>query len=101
MRLRQPTDFLILKALAEHGRNVAANLTHHIDKSRKNINTRLPVLADYGLVDRIGPADRAGLYQITPQGRAALELQADYDDIDDFATAITTHDTAATDGGHP
>lgn len=88
MKLRQPTDFLILEALDEHGRNVAANLTHHIAKSRKNINTRLPVLADHGLVRKIGPAERSGLYEITRTGRVALMYRDQYGEVDDFEALL-------------
>ncbi|WP_435346799.1 winged helix-turn-helix transcriptional regulator [Haloarchaeobius sp. HRN-SO-5] len=88
MRLRQPTDFLILEALQSEGRNVATNLAHHTDKSRKNINSRLPVLADYGLVRKIGPAERSGLYEITKKGRIALMYQDKYDEVDDFGSLI-------------
>lgn len=83
MKLRQPTDFRILEALEETGRNVATNLEHHTDKSRKNINTRLPVLADYGLVRKIGPAERSGLYELTDRGRAALRHRELYEEDPD------------------
>ncbi|ARS88682.1 winged helix-turn-helix domain-containing protein [Natrarchaeobaculum aegyptiacum] len=88
MKLRQPTDFLILEALEDKGRNVATNLAAHTGKSRKNINTRLPVLEDYGLVRKIGPAERSGLYEITPLGKAALVYQDQYDEADDFEALI-------------
>ncbi|RQG91328.1 ArsR family transcriptional regulator [Natrarchaeobius halalkaliphilus] len=88
MKLRQPTDFLILEALEDKGRNVATNLAAHTGKSRKNINTRLPVLEDYGLVDKIGPAERSGLYEISTQGKAALIYQDQYDEADDFEALI-------------
>lgn len=88
MKLRRPTDFLILEALDAYGRNVATNLSHHIDKSRKNINTRLPVLEDFGLVRRIGPGERSGLYEITARGRTALEYRDDYDEVEDFGAFI-------------
>lgn len=88
MKLRQPTDFLILEALENTGRNVATNLASHTGKSRKNINTRLPVLEDYGLVRKIGPAKRSGLYEITSLGKAALIYQDQYDDVDDFESLI-------------
>lgn len=88
MKLRRPTDFLILGALDEHGRNVATNLAHHIPKRRKNINTRMPVLADYGLVEKIGPADESGLYEITAKGRAAIRCRDQYDDVDDFGHLV-------------
>ncbi|WP_254864223.1 winged helix-turn-helix transcriptional regulator [Halovivax gelatinilyticus] len=100
MKLRQPTDFLILEALEETGRNVAPNLASHTGKSRKNINTRLPVLEDYGLVEKVGPADRSGLYEITQLGKSALVHQSEYDEVDDFDSLIASAD-AATDGGTP
>jgi len=88
VKLRQPTDFLILEALEEKGRNVATNLAEHTGKSRKNINTRLPVLEDYGLVRKIGPAERSGLYEITSTGKAAIVYREQYDDVDDFDSLI-------------
>lgn len=84
VKLRRPTDFLILQALLVHGRNVATNLAGLTGKSRKNINTRLPVLADYGLVEKIGPAEHSGLYEITERGERALSLADQYDEVDDF-----------------
>lgn len=88
MRLRRPTDFLILEALQAHGRNVATNLAEHTGKSRKNINSRLPVLADYGLVNKIGPADRSGLYELTKKGKVALMYQDKYDEVEDFGELV-------------
>ena len=88
MKLRQPTDFLILEELEDKGRNVATNLAVHTGKSRKNINTRLPVLEDYGLVSKIGPAERSGLYEITSMGKAAVVYRDQYDDVDDFESLI-------------
>lgn len=95
MKLRQPTDFLVLQALHNHGRNVATNLADLTGKSRKNINTRLPVLADYGLVEKIGPAERSGLYEITDLGRRALEHADRYDEVDDFEALIESSPAAA------
>jgi len=88
MRLRQPTDFLILEALHTYGRNVATNLAKTTGKSRKNVNNRLPVLADYGLVRKVGPAEQSGLYEITEEGRAAVDLRSQYDETDDFEALI-------------
>ena len=88
MKLRQPTDFLILEALEDTGRNVATNLAYHTGKSRENINTRLPVLEDYALVRKIGPAKRSGLYEITSLGKAALVYQDQYAEADDFEALI-------------
>ena len=88
MRLRRPTDFLVLAALAETGRNVAPNLAHHTGKSRKNVNGRLPILADYGLVDKIGPAEHSGLYEVTSLGEAALAHRDRYGQVDDFEALL-------------
>jgi len=88
VRLRQPTDFLVLEALHSYGRNVAPNIAEITGKSRKNVNNRLPVLADYGLVRKIGPAQRSGLYEITEQGRVALQLRDQYDEVEDFDAAV-------------
>lgn len=85
MKLVRPTDFLILEALSDHGRNVAPNLAHHTGKSRENINNRLPQLEDYGLVKKIGPSDRSGLYEVTEKGKLALEHQDMYTEVDDFS----------------
>jgi len=81
MRLTQPTDFDILEALNEHGRNVAANLALHLDRDRAYLNTRLPYLLDYGLVNKIGPAKSSGLYELTDRGRAAINHREVYDNL--------------------
>ena len=91
VRLRRPTDFLILEGLHSYGRNVAPNLAHITGKSRKNVNNRLPVLADYGLVQKIGPADRSGLYEITDRGRVALRLRDQYHATEDFDALVDRH----------
>lgn len=96
MKLRQPTDFLILEELEDKGRNVATNLASHTGKSRKNINTRLPVLEDYGLVRKIGPAERSGLYEITSTGKAALVYRNQYDEADDFERLIQDQNAEST-----
>lgn len=88
VKLRQPTDFLILEALERHGRNVAPNLAELIDKSRKNINTRLPVLNDYGLVRKIGPSNNSGLYEITEKGCVVLQVRDRYDEVEDFDALV-------------
>lgn len=88
VRLVRPTDFLILSALKEHGRNVAPNLAEHTGKTRDNINNRLPQLEDYGLVRKIGPAEASGLYELTERGRVALENRERYEEVDDFGQLI-------------
>lgn len=89
MKLAVPTDFEILQALSDGKRNTAANLSYILDKDRSYINTRLPVLADYDLVDRIGPAPNSGLYEITAKGRVVIEHKDKYRDEDvDFDALI-------------
>ncbi len=78
MKLAVPTDFDILEALSDGKRNTAVNLSHELDKNRSYINTRLPILADYGLVDRVGPAPNSGLYEITDKGQATLRHRDRY-----------------------
>ncbi|MDS0294098.1 ArsR family transcriptional regulator [Halogeometricum luteum] len=91
MKLSLPTDFDILEALSDGRRNSAANLAYIIGRDRSCINTRLPVLADYRLLARVGPAPRSGLYEITERGRAALDHREDYRrseaDFEDLLTA--------------
>lgn len=78
MKLVSPTDFDILESLADEKRNTAANIALEIDRDRAYINSRLPILADYGLVDQIGPAERSGLYEITEKGLVAVEHRDAY-----------------------
>lgn len=82
MRLVEPTDFEILDALSDGRRNNAANLAYLLDKDRSYLNTRLPVLADFKLVERVGPAPNSGLYIITERGLAAVECRDRYGDPD-------------------
>lgn len=51
-------------------------------------------MRDYGLVHKIGPAERSGLYEITPRGKAVLTHQDQYDESDEFDALI---DEATTD----
>lgn len=78
MKLAVPTDFDILGALSDGKRNNAVNLAHVLDKNRAYINTRLPILADYGLVKRVGPAPNSGLYEITTKGGVVIEHRDQY-----------------------
>lgn len=84
VKLKRPTDFLILECLSEGGRNVASNIALEIDKNRDYVNTRLPVLEDYGLIEKIGPSERSGLYEITNVGETVLRFKDKYnsDDVD-------------------
>ena len=82
MKLTRPTDFEILDALSEGRRNVAANIAIEIDKERGYVNTRLPVLADYQLVKKVGPTSNSGLYEITRRGLAVLHLNEEYGEVE-------------------
>jgi predicted transcriptional regulator len=77
MRLQLPTDELILETLLD-GRNLAVNIAQEIDRSRNYINQRMGPLMDYGLVEKVGPAEDTGLYQITPKGGAVVLLSDQY-----------------------
>ncbi|WP_226022853.1 winged helix-turn-helix domain-containing protein [Halomicrobium salinisoli] len=83
VKLQRPTDFLILECLQD-GRNVAVNIAQEIDKSRSHVNVRLPQLEDYRLVEKVGPSDNSGLYEITELGVLAVENRNRYGDVDDF-----------------
>lgn len=89
MRLASPTDFQLLDALSDGKRNNAVNLAAELDKNRSYINTRLPVLADYGLVERVGPAPNSGLYEITERGQVVRSLREAYEaGAEDFETLV-------------
>jgi len=75
IRLVEPTDFIILESLTDGERNGAVNLAQELDMDRSYVNTRLSILADHKLLDRIGPAQNSGIYQITPLGVAAARHQ--------------------------
>lgn len=92
MRLAEPTDFQILEALEERGRNTAQNLSLLLDKDRSYVNTRLPHLAELGLVERVGPAENSGLYEITERGVVVLDNRDAYGDPDaDFDELVRRH----------
>ncbi|WP_416840347.1 ArsR family transcriptional regulator [Haloferax sp. DFSO52] len=78
MKLAVPTDFEILEALSDRKRNTAVNLSYILDKNRSYINTRLPILADYGLLERVGPAPKSGLYEITEKGIVVADNREKY-----------------------
>lgn len=84
MKLASPTDFDILEALSDGRRNNAVNLSHELGRNRSYINTRLPILADYELVERVGPAPNSGLYEITEKGQVVVANREAYadDDVD-------------------
>lgn len=97
IKLRQPTDFLILEVFYS-GENLNApaaayRINNDLDTNREvtksNINTRLPELAGYGLLEKIPPKATSGLYRITIEGQIALENREKYDDPEvDFVDLI-------------
>jgi len=86
MKLR-PVDFALLDELTK-GRNVAGNLYQILDVSRQYVNERMGLLHDYGLVERVGPNESVGLYEITDAGQAALELREHYGEVEDFDAVV-------------
>jgi predicted transcriptional regulator len=89
MKLAAPTDFELLRALSDGKRNNAANLSIELGRNRSYINTRLPILADYGLVERIGPSERSGLYEITAAGTVVVDHWVEHEDPDaDFDALV-------------
>ncbi len=84
MRLVVPTDFKILEAFSDGKRNNAVNIAVITGAKRQYVNTRLVMLEDYGLVDRIGPAEHSGIYAITDKGQCVLKHRDKYrsDDVD-------------------
>lgn len=88
MRLTQPTDFEILEAVSDGKRNTGANIAMEKDIDRGYVNAQLPKLADYGLLKKIGPAEKSGLYQITTLGMIAVRWRDKYEETEDFETKI-------------
>lgn len=80
MRLVVPTDFEILRKLSDGRRNNAINIAAEIDRNRSYVNTRPPILADFNLVERVGPGSNSGLYVITARGIIVAESQQEYED---------------------
>jgi len=84
------TDFAILEVLASGKRNVAANVALEIDADRSYVNNRFSYILEEGLVERVGPKELSGLYEITPKGQAVVRHQDKYrsDRVDNFAAFI-------------
>lgn len=74
------TDFKILSVLASGKRNIAANVALEINANRSYINNRFSYLLSEGLVERVGPKEQSGLYEITAKGRVVVENQEKYQD---------------------
>lgn len=78
MKLVVPTDFEILEAMSDSKRQTAPNLAEILDRERQYMNDRLADLAGKGLIKKVGPSERSGMYEITTRGRIALEHKGEY-----------------------
>lgn len=80
------TDFIVLDKLLED--SLAANIAVEIDRSRKYVNSRMPYLPDYDLVERVGPIENTGLCELTTKGELVYEHRGAYhddnEDLEDF-----------------
>jgi predicted transcriptional regulator len=74
MQLTIPTDLELLTELSDERRNTAANLSTILSMDRSYVNTRLPVLADRGLLNKVGPSQESGVYEITEKGLLVKEI---------------------------
>lgn len=85
--MQLPIDDRILEALAESGMILSPSvIALNIDKSRSQVNRRLSVLVEYGLVARV----KRGYYEITAAGEAYLNGEVD-------ATTLTADSDTETD----
>lgn len=90
LKLVLPTDFEILEEMCDGNRQTAPNLAALLDRQRQYMNDRLSALAGYGLVEKVGPSDRSGMYTITKRGLAALKHKDEYshDQAHEFAKIV-------------
>lgn len=87
LSLRQPTDFLILEAFSNGENYTAGAIAHRIQNviysdheiTKENVNTRLPELENYGLLEKVPAIGRSGLYRISEAGLIALDYKTEYD----------------------
>lgn len=79
VRLRRPTDFEILSYFMSGEQDRGSNAAAALGKDPGYVNNRLPELTDQGLLERVGEAERSGIYRITPLGVAAYHLRDEYD----------------------
>lgn len=78
VKLVVPTDFEILEAMSDGKRQTAPNLAAILERESTYMNNRLAELAGHGLVEKVGPSERSGMYVITERGRVALEHRDEY-----------------------
>ncbi len=77
--MQLPTDNQILEALATGLELKPSAIAHNIGKARTTVQERLPVLVEYGLIEK---ADEVGYYRITSEGEDYLEGDLDADDLE-------------------
>jgi predicted transcriptional regulator len=84
------TDFEILEVLASGKRNIAANVALEIDADRSYVNNRFSYILSEGLVERVGPKELSGLYEITPKGQVVVQCREEYrnNKIEDFEAFV-------------
>ena len=76
--MQMPIDDRILEALATSGLVLSPSvIAFNIDKARSEVNRRLSVLVDHGLVERV----KRGYYKITETGDQYLAGDLDPDDL--------------------
>lgn len=84
--MQLPIDERILEALASSGMILSPSvIAINIDKSRSQVNRRLSVLVEYGLITRV----KRGYYEITASGEAYLDGNLD-------ASTLTDDDDSGT-----
>lgn len=77
-----PSDNRILELLREHGNLTPKAIEDFGGPGAGHAQNRLPILAKYGLVQRLS----RGLYQITEQGEAYLNENLDASELEPSAT---------------
>ncbi|TKX72381.1 ArsR family transcriptional regulator [Halorubrum sp. GN11GM_10-3_MGM] len=76
--MQMPIDDRILEALATSGLVLSPSvIAFNIDKARSEVNRRLSVLVDHGLVERV----KRGYYKITETGDQYLAGDLDPDEL--------------------
>ena len=76
--MQMPIDDRILEALATSGLVLSPSvIAFNIDKARSEVNRRLSVLVDHGLVERV----KRGYYKITETGEEYLAGDLDPDEL--------------------
>jgi RIO-like serine/threonine protein kinase len=75
VRLVQPTDFDILDEMSDGRRYTASLLADLLDHRARYMSNRIGHLDSYGLITRVRDST---MFEITPKGRAALDMQDDY-----------------------